>query len=240
VFRSGIPYARFVPLLYRTVLKVDQTSAIAYQFADDTNVAEKVIINEKEALKHCGELNSLFEEFYSEKKFIDQDTIRNITSRWFNTKNIFSILDNFSEFTITNRLKSLLEGREDLTLDKIIKYHKCWIHGDMHLGNILFGERTILIDFALANSGAIVLDLAKLVSSLLLKVPELRSVIFPDLENKKEKIFQIINRIYNIQDLTNGDLELYNLLLRFYLLISLIYDGVEEDAKEWVKQILNK
>ena len=130
---------------------------------------------------------------------------------------------------------TIADGKTVKNIPGVLKPNLCWLHGDLHLRNILLGERNVLIDFARSKMGPLVLDLAKFASDLLLRVDELRTDEFPvSIENKNHLLLQVLYPINNLFNFNKDDIILYDIFLKIYLAIALDYPDVDDKAKEWV------
>jgi len=225
---SGVEYARTVPLLWRGAVVENGEGGLAYQFASSTDVALSKCTSIEEARKLSIEISDMVSRMYS-NAVGDDEPISSLINEW------------FSE----GRIKSALEHSQDNNLKEnfhnIVNYHRCWIHGDLHLRNILIGDRNVFIDFARSRPGPIALDLAKLSSDILLHLDEARVENFPNLKDEKQPINNIISPILDKLSLKlslkEGDVDLYNIFLKIFLLIALDFPDINKEAKDWVKRI---
>ena len=241
IFRSGIEYARSVPLLYNKVLVEKGCGIIAYQFAEDTRIAEEIITDYEKFEIYYKDIISLLLSFYkADKRFSDTDDIRRITNGWFSNKRIDKLVKKHIELEPVSILKCLSCGEEQTLLDSSVKYTKCWLHGDLHLRNILMGERAILIDFARSKPGPIAVDLAILSSNLLLRLKDLRDNFIPKYNEKPGKLKILFGAIGELLPL-DGDKILFNLYLKLFLAIALTYndDDLASGTKAWLKVVLS-
>jgi hypothetical protein len=102
----------------------------------------------------------------------------------------------------------------------------------------MLGEHNVFIDFALSKVGPIAVDMAKLVSDFLLRVPALRTDGVPEWTDTTHSVMQALEPTRATLHFTPGDIELFRTLLSIYLAQSLNYNDVPRETKEWVKSVL--
>jgi CheY-like chemotaxis protein len=236
--RSGQEYARTVPLLWNGVVVENKIGLIAYQFAKNTKVALECLCNTNDALILCGNLKSMFTGMYPPEKVDDKQVIAldKFIATWFSSEQLRKAAGHLSDSKFQKTLLAIADDKAVNNIPNALKPNLCWLHGDLHLRNILMGERNLLIDFARSKMGPLVLDLAKFASDLLLRVDELRTDKFPVfMENKNQRLLEVLNPINSIFKFNDYDIILYNLLLKIYLAIALDYPDVDDNAKHWIK-----
>ena len=235
--RSGQEYARTVPLLWNGVVVKNRIGLIAYQFAKNTKVALECLSDDNSASKLCGELKTMFKGLYPPEKIDDKQGIEfsKFINEWFSPKKLEKVARHFQDKEFEQTLLTIADGKTVKNIPGVLKPNLCWLHGDLHLRNILLGERNVLIDFAISKMGPLVLDLAKFASDLLLRVDELRTDEFPvSIENKNHLLLQVLYPINNLFNFNKDDIILYDIFLKIYLAIALDYPDVDDKAKEWV------
>lgn len=234
---SGQEYARTVPLLWNGVVVENRIGLIAYQFAKNTKVAFECLSNANSALKLCDELKTMFKGLYPPEKIDDKQGIEfyKFIDVWFSSEKLKKATRHFKAKKFEQTLLTIADGKTVKEIPGVLKPKYCWLHGDLHLRNILMGERNLLIDFARSKMGPLVLDLAKFASDLLLRVDELRTDEFPVfMENKNPPLLQVLHPINSLFKFNDHDIILYNLLLKIYLAIALDYPDVDDKAKKWI------
>ena len=239
--RSGQEYARTVPLLWNGVVVENRIGLIAYQFAKGTKVALECLSDAKSASTLCNNLKSMFTGMYPDEKIDDKQGIALNSSlgTWFSSEKLRQAASHFQDSEFQKTLLAIADGKTVNNISNVLKPNLCWLHGDLHLRNILMGERNLLIDFAKSKMGPLVLDLAKFASDLLLRVNELRTDDFPVfMENKNKLLMKVLHPINSIFKFNHHDLILYNLLLKVYLAIAIEYPDVEDNAKGWIVEKL--
>ena len=235
--RSGQEYARTVPLLWNGVVVENRIGLIAYQFAKNTKVALECLSDANSASKLCDELKTMFNGLYPHEKIDDKEGIEfhKFIDIWFSSEKLKKAAGHLQDKGFQQTLLAIVDGKTVNKIPGALKPKLCWLHGDLHLRNILIGERNVLIDFAKSKMGSLVLDLAKFASDLLLRVDELRTDGLPVfMENKNLPLLQVLHPINSLFKFNDHDIILYNLLLKIYLAIALDYPDVDDKAKEWV------
>jgi hypothetical protein len=236
--RSGAEYARTVPLLWRGIVSEMGIGGIAYQFAAGTKVALSICNDINSSIELSKRILPLFQKIYKNEKIVEHtDNISNLLKVWFSNNRLEQAIKNTSNEKFRKDLTGVLDNGECGDLGKIVHYKRCWIHGDLHLRNILIGERDVLIDFARSKPGPLVLDIAKLTSDLLLNVTELRGDRFPSLSGTDHPINRVIEPFNNLFKFIKDEINLYNIFLKMFLLISLNYPDIKEEAKSWINKI---
>lgn len=236
--RSGFEYARTVPLLWPGVIVENGIAAIAYQFAEATEVAYDKVNNFESTNKVCGELKTLFHSLYNNEKISKDDSVvSNIISDWFSMDIVKESIKLIPSVTINKIGLKFKKGTNHNFLSEIVSYQRCWLHGDMHLRNILMGKRNVLIDFARSKPGPIVIDLAKFSTDLLLKITEFQEDTFPSWGTEC-LLNRAIKPISSIIILHEDDVKLYNLFLILYLVVALTYKDITPTSKKYIKNII--
>lgn len=232
---NGLEYARSVPLLWRGAIVSGRTAGIAYQFASSTDIALSKCNNYKSTIKTISMIKDMIVNMYKQSTS-ESNTILTLILQWYSVQDLKDIVSGSKDDSLIDSINNMLDGNDNM-FDRVLYYKKCWIHGDLHLRNILLGDRNVFIDFAKSKVGPVVIDLAKLAYDLLINVNELRTDEFPSIKDGQFKITKIMFDFNNDLKLDNSDFELYDLFLKFYLLIALKYDDVTPEAKEWINSL---
>lgn len=240
MIRSGQEYARTVPLLWSGVIAEKNIGLIAYQYADNTVTALEFLVNNN-AIKLCNELKSLFQGLYNSTKLEmnQNNTFISLINRWFSLENLKKTTELLPNGSYKKVLKIISNGDTPKGVPTILNNTFCWLHGDLHLRNILIGERNVLIDFARSGFGPIVLDLAKYTSDLLISAEEFKNydIDFSKIYNNTT-LFKTLSPITKLFNLNNNDIILFEVLVKIYFAIALGYPDVDDNTKRWIKTLL--
>jgi hypothetical protein len=232
--RSGVDFARVVPLLWRSVLFEKGTAGIAYQFASGT-VEAASMMGKISIDKICQKVAAVVEQFYGDG-IRERGFARRIAQDWIDVEKVVQFADSsFGE--AFNLIAALKDGSDHSTLNSAVRYQQCLLHGDLHLGNIMLGDRDLLIDFARSGFGPLALDAAKLVSDILLRDANVRGATFPGWSDDKAKINLVTRPLRQVFRLDGDDILLYDIFLLFFLCTALGYPDVSSDAKEWIRRV---
>lgn len=243
MLRAGVDHARIVPLLWPEVIVEDKEAAIAYKFSEGTIEASEILKNTRNASKLCTQLAPMFSRFYQNKNK-NRDFIGKLIANWCGRTAITEGADKLQRSKTKELLQAIGEGRDIHFLGEQISYLQCRIHGDLHLGNIMIppiGEGSeILIDFAKSTAGPIAVDAAKLISDILLRLPEARGEQLPSWDSSDEPYASILKPLMESFSFGDGDKKLFRLFLAAFLVIALRYDDVPADSKAWVKATISR
>lgn len=244
MLRAGLDHARMVPLLWQSVLVHSGVGAIAYKFAEGTKVASSMTNDIDQAIGLCKRIAPLFKRLYK-KMPEEQSSVRNLLSNWSpQPEQLFKVANLLAGSDVERFLRVIAGERIEIeVLNSIVEYRQCLIHGDLHLGNIMLGEPNaqapdVLIDFAKSGVGPIAVDMAKLVSDLLLRLSDSRERELPTWKTKSSMWQRMLAPLNKTINFSSGDEKLFNLFLIIFLAISLDYDDVPTDAKDWIKDVL--
>lgn len=243
MIRSGQEYARTVPLLWNSVLVEDGIGVIGYQFASNTKTALECLLDkDSNVTTLCNEVEDMFREMYSSEKIEAKLRISfsELINKWFSLQKIKNIAKYFKGHSFGKTLETIAAGNNPDKVPNAIKPTTAWLHGDLHLRNVLIGERNVLIDFARSDFGAVVIDLAKFISDLFLRTKELRSTkhsIFD--QTGRYEILPGIASMNNIITLNDDDKALYEILVKLYLAFALDYPDVDEESKVWIMNTIS-
>ncbi|MEW6685567.1 MAG: phosphotransferase [Candidatus Edwardsbacteria bacterium] len=243
MIRSGLEYARTVPLLWNGVLSESRVGLIAYQFATNTQTAHQYILNPiNDILRLCEEFMPMLKGLYPKEKIDDKQGLEfsEVFSVWFSYEKLKKAASQLQNNNFKSTLLDIADKKTPKNIPSVIKPSYCWLHGDLHLRNILLGERHVLIDFARSKPGPLVLDLAKLISDLLLRSDKLRGDNFSfSIQNNTHFLFnKVLSCINNLFLLNDHDRILYELLIKVYLAIALEYPDVDDNTKYWIRNNL--
>ena len=231
---NGIEFARSVPLLWRGIVVEKGVGCIAYQFAPESDVALAHCSTFASAIKLVENISGMLSEMYS-NALTDDETVINLLQQWFSTKRIEYILNHTQDKLFKSDLQTAIANTSgESSLFDVVTYKHSWIHGDLHLRNILIGPRNVFIDFARSKPGPVILDLAKFTADILLHLSDSRSSNFPSFESIDSPINEIIAPIKAKLLLEKNDIVLYDIFLRCFLLIAVDFPDISNDAKEWV------
>jgi hypothetical protein len=236
--RGGLDFARAVPPLWQGVIYEDGTAGIAYQFAKNTQEAITLLRTEKDVKIIGDRISSILCAFYRES-VNERGVIENIISKWCPKKeDLLSAADVTKGTFISQVLKAIAEKKGHTSINRTCTYKQCLIHGDMHLGNVMLGDNDVFIDFALSDVGPISVDIAKIVSDILLRIPHLRREKLPEWNNKSDPVMHVLEKLNNNIGLSLGDIDIFNMMLRIYIAQALNYGDISGDTKDWILDIL--
>lgn len=240
MLRAGLDYARMVPLLWSDVIVENRIGAIAYKFAEGTQEASEILKTSAEAKQICERLSLMFTRFYKDKH-PDRAFIGRILAEWSpGVADLLTAASQLSGSEIEGLLVAIANGQENDLLGETIVYQRCRVHGDLHLGNIMLGSTDLFIDFARSKVGPIAVDAAKLISDLLLRLPELREEELPQWSTKMSPMMEILIPLQNSLQFQEGDIKLFDLFLSLFLSQALNYGDIPDDAKSWARDALTR
>jgi Ser/Thr protein kinase RdoA (MazF antagonist) len=113
------------------------------------------------------------------------------------------------------------------------------VHGDLHLQNVMLDNsgKDILIDFARASSGPVVVDIATLAADVLMRYPHLRHGL-PKLGGDTLEVERMIQTFSTSTSWDQDDKNLFQLLVRVTLLRALGFSDTDETARTWIRGII--
>lgn len=238
MMRSGFDSAMYTPMLYGNVVGFRNHGAIVYQFAKGTLDGIEFLEQTGDAEKLARSAVQLLVSFYGQLHS-DRNIASKMLAPWLPSKQDMR----YSAMTLGSGriyaiLSQLITDKFPESFSRSVKYQKALIHGDLHCGNIMIGKKNLLIDFAHCQSGPIVLDLAKLVSDLVVRCENLQSDNLPTWMPKNQPIEKVLKLLREKFALGGGEQELFDTCLGLLLAQSLNYDSVSDKSKQWICQIL--
>jgi hypothetical protein len=234
--RSGVEFARMVPLLWRGVVAEGGVGCLAYQFARQTSPAADVLALEGigETAKRCGEvLGELYGEGCAERRVLG----RLLRETGFNWSEIASAIESCDLAVLARKLA---DGVEEGVLGETIRYTKGRIHGDLHLGNILLGRHSVVIDFARSCIGPIAVDASRLVCDFVLRCESIRGGRVPKWDDVGQGGLADLGPIREEYELLGGDEKLFAILLCFELGRALSYEDIGAATKDWIRTVVKR
>ena len=240
VTRTGLEYARSVPLLWSVPIVFDHTAGIAYQFARGTEEAASWLAGGGAVDELCRRLESLLFPCYrgrSRSRGVKGRLLAKWSPRSEQLRGCASELLNSERRDL---LLAVADQSEEGNWGEVIEYQESWIHGDLHLSNILLGSRDVMIDFAWSESGPIAVDAARLTVDLLLRRPELRGFGVPTWLDEAAPVMKAIHPLKELFDLEEGDRQLFDDLCVLWIAASTQFDSVPDDTKIWCASALNQ
>jgi phosphotransferase family enzyme len=135
-------------------------------------------------------------------------------------------------------LCALAAGSDEGELAEAVAYRQSLIHGDLHLGNIMLGPKSVLIDFARSDVGPIAVDAAKLTADLMVSSDELRGASLPAWSSEEAWLSRALAPVKAIAGSQEGNSKIFDLMLRVFLGLYMNYDGVPDATRSWVRSVL--
>jgi hypothetical protein len=238
MMRSGVDYARMAQPLWPVVVCESGCAAIAFQFAHGTEEAVSIL---SKCATQCDDvmdrIGSVLMGFYG-KPHLSRDIVMNLSARWGSSTEVIQKAADILESGGTEQLlRAIVQTKQEYGLGETIEFSQSVIHGDLHLGNIMLGERDILIDFSRSNPGPIAVDLARLAVDIVVRIPEVRGNDLPLLSgDHSSNIAKAIKKMSSSLKLTSGDELLYDVFLKVLLARHLTYadNRVSQETKAWI------
>lgn len=167
LLRAGVPLARSVPLLWNSVVTIDEWAALVYQLATDTKDAA-LYAQEAGIAVTMERVGKVVTEFHLSASRAYHPLGQILVGTVAAQGRVDQAAKELGGWALGVEWLSVRSNQSSKFLDRTVAISAGLIHGDLHLRNVLLGERDVLIDFALAKSGPIVYDVARLVLDLAL------------------------------------------------------------------------
>lgn len=245
MLRAGLDHARMVPLLWNAVLVENRVGSIAYKFAEETTVAAEMLESVKGARDLCKRIAPMFLRLYQSKQKA-RSSVRRLLSEWCSEKdNLLEVAKELAPAEIAQLLQGVVERSDIPILNADVSYQQCYVHGDLHSGNIMLGSTIggspdVLIDFAMSGVGPIAVDAAKFISDMLLRLPKIRSQELPTWDSQAKPMVDILRPLHKPFDFTDGDKKLFTFFLILYLAQALRYEDVSDETKDWIRKAFSR
>lgn len=165
--KAGLPMARSVPLLWEGLVISRNLAGIAYQLASEADDALRVLRRDgsEAALVRIRPILQEFHESANRDHYpLGKLLLRAVSS----TDRVLTAIAAIPTWKFGQEWRRSIDGFPAPMLDRTVFVTAGLIHGDLHLRNILFGQRDVLIDFAETKAGPIVYDVARLLTDVLL------------------------------------------------------------------------
>ena len=238
--RSGIEYARNVQLLWSGVLVENRTAGIVYQFAHGTKEAATLIEDDEKTIEDvCSRIGKILQDFYA-KGTACRDLPANVLVKWGPEANfLLNAASAIRTGDTADLLRALAANKPTRHLATSVTFRQSLIHGDLHLGNVMLGDRDVLIDYARSDVGPVVLDVARLAVDLLVRAPMLHEAVLPKFGTTGVSRFsKALHLVSSGLKLDADDCMLGDMFLRVLLAQCLNYDSVTTDTKTWIVSAL--
>lgn len=234
VQRSGNVFARSVPLLWQTVVVAEGAGAIAYQFARGTVPGGSLLASAPDRTRLASECVSVVNEFY-EHRGHTPSPLGVLLRRWCAKGDALVLASGvIGDCPVSRRLRAIHEGSGELGLGAVDSYQTGLVHGDLHLGNLMVGKRSVFIDFAHSAVGPVAIDAAKLFADLLVRSPELRDPTIRKVGREDCALTREFGALWSAWRLSAPDVDLFDAALRVFLAIALTYDSTDAPARDWI------
>lgn len=238
MLRQGLEHARAVPLLWRDVMVLDRLGCIAYQFATGTETALNHLRSHdvrSELVHVVGRIAATARTFHKSSRK-DRATLGTLVQEWFNCPKLLRLTSRIERKGSKNKLTELLDGRE--SANNPVRYAKSPIHGDLHLSNVMLGERDLLIDFARSRPGPVALDIATIACDALIRFADVRADVLALRLDGGGVLGDGLLPLMQPVDWGEDDQDLIMILLQLLLLRALDYSDVDGPTKEWICSVL--
>ncbi len=235
--RSGLEFARSVPPLWRSPIVCQGIGAIAYQFAADTKEAASMV--DGDVAYVCRRVKKVLKALYrdtTKERSIRAHVLRDWALSYSALEEVLARCGVPSEFPW---VADLVEGKEAGALGESVSYRAAWIHGDLHLGNVLFGDYDLLIDFAGASKGPVCIDAARLAVDLMIRRTDLRALELPNWDSSSHPLMQAFSSLKAVFKLGRSEVTLFHDFILLFLLAHLSYDSVDSETKTWIRASLS-
>jgi len=237
--RRGLEFARSVQLLWSGLIVSDGVAGLAYQFAVDAQEASKWFVGR--TVEELGARLAALLRSLHRNPSADRGVVRNIAQRWLPRDEVLvharkmvgsgqgaQLLDAILASTVPDRL------------GKVVEYHRARLHGDLHLGNVLFGQTDVLIDFARSDVGPMIEDAAKLLVDVCVRSPEVRSAASLSELLRSAPMSTFLDSLGAFYAPRDADtVLLMNVLTVGHLARHLSYPRLDEDTRRWIVELLS-
>ena len=239
MMRSGMEYARNVQLLWAGTVVEDAVGAIAYQFALGTQEAAELLVEgTKDARAICERVAKILNGFYGVT--VEREIGASVLRTWSpSAESLLNAVKKIEPGATATLLHSLAMNASNPSIDKAIQFHQSLIHGDLHLGNIMLGERDVLIDFARSKVGPLAVDVGRLATDFVIRVPALREAV-PTIRGSHGPFGKVFKIVADSLNLMEDDYTLAELFFRIFLAQHLNYESVPADTKNWIISVLKE
>jgi len=241
-FISGVDFAKTIPLLWDNVAKSENTAAIVYQFASNMELAFTFFEKEEKLETSFSKISNLLLNIYSRNKIgYDNRTIKSLLiEEYSNNLHLRNSIEPIRNIRLTNIFKIVFENKSAdnfANLHSLLEVSTGWIHGDLHLKNIMFGKEDLLIDLARSRIGPIVMDLARIATSIYCNGYGMLNESPPFLFNSTQITYNL-KRLFDSTITRDGDKLAYNYFLLFELVLIYGYSDTSLATKNKIKTYL--
>jgi len=238
--RGGLAAAAGAALLWNGVAKKGACGLIAYQMLGSSVEAQTLVRKDGPLADTLKKIGSMLKEFYSGATVEDVPIDIAIGESLLSMRRIVEAAKLFPRWALGQGIVANSEGNGELLYSRVLRVSFARIHRDLHLRNILVGASASLIDFAHAKRGPVVYDIARLITDLLILLPDtmqhVRVLSLDDLEIKK--LFESLDPPEQWRSEDNELLLSYCLEVCFAQAQS--YDGIGIDAKDKIASLLQQ
>ncbi len=238
VYRRGVPFARTVPLIWPGIIVENGMAAIAYQFAENSTVGPSYLRKEG-FVKLLEKLRILLNSYYESGRTDESAVLGALLQRTLpSSKKLEETAATMQSWILGQDYLRLVREVNTLTLDKHISFTSSLIHRDLHLSNVLLGERDVIIDFALSAVGPLAFDYARIVVDTIINEFSLLSkVLKPNVQD--DVILDIVTKL-DFEKIARGadDLKLLSMFIELTLGQLMGYSDISVQVKSEIERIL--
>lgn len=240
---GGLTFARSVPLLWPIVVTHGRTGGIAYQFAHGARNGLELLEAGVSTAEMCARIAVVLKEYYSKAQTISL-AMASTLERWCGPRSrLKKAAQVLGDSPISRQMLAIADGSYGNKDTSVHQFQQSLIHGDLHLGNIMFdavaaSARDVLVDFALSDVGPISVDLVTLSVDLLVRTAQSRGTALPTWNDETQPLATALAPIRKAIRLTDGDRLFFDVLLPVRLATCLVYEDIPTGTKDWIKRVL--
>lgn len=236
--QAGLPLARSVPLLWGGVVTHGRLGAVVYQLASNSTDA-------RTALKTWGadkvepRIAAVLRELHGDpaKQVAPLGSLlQGVVASASRVDRAASELTEWELGVLWARFRAETSAG---VLEKTVNVSAGMVHRDLHLRNVLLGERDVLIDFALAQAGPIVYDLARVATDfLLVEVGDETRPLALSLED--ETVSELVTKLGGALTESEHDQVVFELCLQLCFAQAFTYEDISDAQRKWIAQSLGR
>ena len=240
MMRAGHEFAVAVPMLWHGVVVRERVGVLAYHFAADiTPAASRYIAHPKET---AGAIRALVERFHgAQTEWTRHNASPREVVRDFGPSNA-KLASAVAELSpACKKFYSRLQDDTRGVLASSSLFSSTRIHGDLHLDNILIGDRSVLIDFARSGVGPRAVDYARLYVDFFRILDSKSRDPLALLSEHNAPIFKRLGALADMfRRLDPDDGRLFDILTWTYVVAFIAYDDTDALFRTWLLREIPK
>jgi thiamine kinase-like enzyme len=179
----------------------------------------------------------MLNEFYMQRKQ-ERNILINVLQSLYSKKQYFDEARKRLKGTVLmNFINGIFYAETYHGLEKSILFDSCFIHGDLHCDNVMYGKNMVFIDFAHAKNGPIAFDIIKIFNDILFRIKEYQSQPYAGWKGSSIT-HSLCDKLFELFKVSDNIIPLLDILISLEFAKALSYTQIDDNTKKWIVDYL--